>query len=98
MDWINLAQDMDKWRDFANTAMNAGNFSNSSASTRFGRALLYGGSRLGFMHYDLTYELAIRQLLMDNSRAVCIYISQPSEFIWPFVVKRLPGNHLTELS
>ena len=28
----------------------------------------------------LTYELKIQQLLMDISRAVCIYISQPSEF------------------
>jgi hypothetical protein len=46
----------------------------------------------------ITYELAIQQLLMDISRAVCIYISQPSEFNWPFVVKRLPVNYLTELS
>ena len=47
---------------------------------------------------SLTYELAIQQLLMDISRAVCIYISQPSEFNWPFVVKRLAVNYLTELS
>jgi hypothetical protein len=102
--WINLAQDMDKWRDFANMVMNvrfplnAENFSKSSASTRYGRALLYGGSQLGFMHYNLTYKLAIQQILMDISRAVCIYISQSSEFNWPFVVKRLPVNRLTELS
>jgi hypothetical protein len=75
VDWINLAQDMGRWRAVVNTVMNlwvpekAGNFLTSRATISFSRrTLLHGFNSVGLLVIKILSKLSV-----SNVRTVLYY-------------------------